>query len=140
MCFIVTLLLFVIVAQIEIASPGTYPPLSNLTRQVTGPFVTQVNPILCSISQWNGCYKRQLSMYISDTYIKIKEEKYCFIFVFQNLFTAKIGGSRLRSMGFIMMKTCWFLWVNPLSSRIAAYQKDVYEFKYVGILYKPSWR
>ena len=23
--------------------------------------------------------------------------------------TARIGGSKLRSMGFMMMKTCWFL-------------------------------
>ena len=54
-CLMVTLLLFVMVAQIEIASPGTYPPLSSRTRHVTGPDVIQVRPILCSISQWKGC-------------------------------------------------------------------------------------
>ncbi len=37
--------------------------------------------------------------------------------------TARIGGSRLRSIGFMMMNTCWFLWVRPLSSRSAALQK-----------------
>ena len=37
--------------------------------------------------------------------------------------TARIGGSKLRSMGFMMMKTCWFLWVSPVSSRRAALQK-----------------
>ena len=41
------------------------------------------------------------------------------------ILTAKIGGSRLRSIGFIMMKTCWFLWVNPLSSRIAAQKSKI---------------
>ena len=34
-----------------------------------------------------------------------------------------MGGSRLRSMGFMMMKTCWFLCVSPLSSLRAALQK-----------------
>ncbi len=37
--------------------------------------------------------------------------------------TARIGGSRLRSIGFMMMKTCWFLCVKPVSSRRAALQK-----------------
>ena len=37
--------------------------------------------------------------------------------------TAKIGGSKLRSIGFMMMKTCWFLWVRPVSSLSAALQK-----------------
>ena len=37
--------------------------------------------------------------------------------------TAKIGGSKLRSMGFMIMKTCWFLCVSPVSSRKAALQK-----------------
>ena len=55
-CLIVTRLLLAIVAQMEIASPGTYPPRSKRTLQVTAPLVMQVNPILCSISQWNGCY------------------------------------------------------------------------------------
>jgi len=55
--FMVTLLWLSIVAQILIASPGTYPPLSNLTRHVTGPVVMQVMPNLCSISQWKGCCK-----------------------------------------------------------------------------------
>ena len=49
--FIATLLLFVMVAQMEMASPGTYPPRSSRTRHVTGPEVTHVRPILCSISQ-----------------------------------------------------------------------------------------
>ncbi len=31
-CLIMTRLVFVIVAQIEMASPGTYPPRSNLNR------------------------------------------------------------------------------------------------------------
>ena len=54
--FTVTLLWLSIVAQILMASPGTYPPLSSLTLQVTGPVVKQVIPSLCSISQWNGCW------------------------------------------------------------------------------------
>ena len=54
-CLIVTRLLLAMVAQMEIASPGTYPPRSKRTLQVTAPLVMQVNPILCSISQWNGC-------------------------------------------------------------------------------------
>ena len=37
--------------------------------------------------------------------------------------TASIGGSKLRSIGFIMMNTCWFLWVSPDSSLSAALQK-----------------
>ena len=37
--------------------------------------------------------------------------------------TARIGGSKLRSIGFIMMKTCWFLCVSPDSSLRAALQK-----------------
>ena len=40
-----------------------------------------------------------------------------------SILTARIGGSRLRSMGFMMMKTCWFLWVKPVSSLKAALQK-----------------
>ena len=55
-CLMVTLLLFVMVAQMEIDSPGTYPPLSRRTLQVTGPELQHVMPMLCSISQWNGCY------------------------------------------------------------------------------------
>merc|ERR1719333_203977 len=53
--FTVTLLWLSMVAQILMASPGTYPPLSSLTRHVTGPVVRHVMPSLCSISQWNGC-------------------------------------------------------------------------------------
>ena len=34
-----------------------------------------------------------------------------------------MGGSRLRSIGFMMMKTCWFLCVKPVSSLSAALQK-----------------
>ena len=36
-CLIWTLLLLVMVAQMEMASPGTYPPRSSRTRHVTGP-------------------------------------------------------------------------------------------------------
>ena len=47
------------------------------------------------------------------------------VWVWEHLYlTAKIGGSRLRSMGFMMMKTCWFLCVRPLSSLRAALQKN----------------
>jgi len=53
---IVTLLWLSIVAQMLIASPGTYPPRSSRTRHVTGPVVIHVIPSLCSISQWNGCW------------------------------------------------------------------------------------
>ena len=63
MCLIVTRLLLAMVAQMEIASPGTYPPRSKRTLQVTAPLVMQVNPILCSISQWNGCCKKCLLRY-----------------------------------------------------------------------------
>ena len=62
-CLIVTRLLLAMVAQMEIASPGTYPPRSKRTLQVTAPLVMQVNPILCSISQWNGCCKKCLLRY-----------------------------------------------------------------------------
>ena len=34
-----------------------------------------------------------------------------------------MGGSRLRSIGFMMMKTWWFLCVKPVSSLSAALQK-----------------
>lgn len=37
--------------------------------------------------------------------------------------TERIDGSRLRSMGLMMMKTCWFLCVYPVGSRRAALQK-----------------
>lgn len=39
------------------------------------------------------------------------------------LLTAKDGGSKLRSIGFITIRTCWFLWVRPLGSLRAALQK-----------------
>ena len=35
------------------------------------------------------------------------------------LLTAKMGGSRFRSMGFITMNTCWFLCSRPAGSRNA---------------------
>lgn len=34
-----------------------------------------------------------------------------------------MGGSKFKSMGFITINTCWFLWVNPLGSRNAVLQK-----------------
>lgn len=37
--------------------------------------------------------------------------------------TARDGGSKLRSIGFMTIKTCWFLWVKPFGSRRAALQK-----------------
>lgn len=37
--------------------------------------------------------------------------------------TASMGGSKLRSIGFITMRTCWFLCVRPFGSRRAALQK-----------------
>lgn len=39
------------------------------------------------------------------------------------LHTVSTGGSRLRSMGFMMMKTCWFLWTRPVGSFMSALQK-----------------
>ena len=50
-CLMVTWLWLSMVAQMLMASPGTYPPLSSLPLQVTGPVVTHVIPSLCSISQ-----------------------------------------------------------------------------------------
>lgn len=37
--------------------------------------------------------------------------------------TPRIVGSKFKSIGFITMKTCWFLWVNPFGSLKAALQK-----------------
>ena len=55
---IVTLLLLWMLAHMLMVSPGTYPPLSSLTLQDTGPDVMQLSPSLCSISQWNGCWNK----------------------------------------------------------------------------------
>ena len=38
--------------------------------------------------------------------------------------TARTGGSTLRSMGFITINTCWFLCTSPVSSLMAALQKN----------------
>ena len=122
-CLIVTLLLFVMVAQMEMASPGTYPPRSSRTLHVTGPWDRQVRPILCSISQWNGCciiHSRRGLIINFEMVIKYIWRKK----IMHPRLTAKMGGSRLRSIGFMMIKTCWFLWVNPVSSLNAALQKN----------------
>lgn len=42
---------------------------------------------------------------------------------FEVRLTASIDGSRFKSMGFMTMKTCWFLCVRPPASRRAARQK-----------------
>lgn len=84
----------------------------NILNLFKLPDVMQVNPIRCSISQWNGCWKIQNESTRILRYVQV-----------YFTLTAKIGGSRLRSMGFMMMKTCWFLWVRPVSSLRAALQK-----------------
>ena len=54
----------------------------------------------------------------------------CYIYLkYQNLGkilkinTTKISGSKLRSIGFMIMKTCWFLCISPVSSSKATLQK-----------------
>ena len=50
-----TLLRLLTVAEIPMVSPGTYPPLSKLTLQNTGPLETQDTPTRCSTSNLAGC-------------------------------------------------------------------------------------
>ena len=75
--------------------------------------------VFLSFSFFSGSWGLRFHMYEGEAFVVFRPRPCRSI----SLLTARIGGSKLRSMGFMMMKTCWFLWVNPVSSRRAALQK-----------------
>ena len=63
--------------------------------------------------EWRGLFFLDAQLSGSEQKKKKEGMTHCY------LLTAKMGGSRFRSMGFITMNTCWFLCSRPAGSRNA---------------------